>query len=143
MKFKPNESVLRVALIIFCVIFGVLSISLISLGVVYMDDLWWPRRYVGLDFLALPTLVIILGSISFLMSIIGCWYAKTYNRKFFIGFICVLVVILCLELTISIISFDNMTGSKEKHIRKIMEEEAANMTNGFKEFKDHVSWVYN
>lgn len=36
-----------------------------------------------------------------------------------------------------------MTGSKEKHIRKIMEEEAANMTNGFKEFKDHVSWVYN
>jgi hypothetical protein len=96
MKFAANENVLRVALIVFSILFGVsswrrtrlrsthflqiLSVSLIALGVVYVDELWWPRRYVGLDFIQLPTLLIVLGSLSLAMAVAGCLCAKTYSR---------------------------------------------------------------
>lgn len=61
-----------------------MSISLIVLGIVYINELEWPRHYIGIDFVELPTLIIILGSLSFLLAIVGCLCAKSYNKPFYI-----------------------------------------------------------
>ncbi|RZC34181.1 tetraspanin-33-like [Asbolus verrucosus] len=117
MKFTANENVLRVALIVFSIVFGILSISLIALGVVYIDELWWPRRYIGLDFLELPTLLIILGSLSLLMAIAGCLCAKTYNRNLLLAFGGILFIILCLELAVAVIAFINFEKHEDGHTK--------------------------
>jgi hypothetical protein len=112
----------------------ILSVSLIALGVVYVDELWWPRRYVGLDFIQLPTLLIVLGSLSLAMAVAGCLCAKTYSRvvlllvstqlknadrrlNLLLQFAGVLLVILCLELSIAVIAFINFDEHEGGHTK--------------------------
>ncbi|KAJ8975797.1 hypothetical protein NQ317_005179 [Molorchus minor] len=123
MRFVPNEHSLRVALLVFSICFGVLSVCLVALGVVYVDELGWPRRYIGLDFLELPTLIIILGAVSLVLAVAGCICAKSYNRPFFIFFGLILCVILCLELTIAVIAFQNSGYTRRVRTEALMELE--------------------
>lgn len=60
-----------------------LGIALIALGIVYTDDLWWLHNYIAIDFVHLSTLIIILGCLSFALSVIGCFCVKSENLKFF------------------------------------------------------------
>ncbi|CAH1378586.1 hypothetical protein MTP99_002411 [Tenebrio molitor] len=146
MKFAANENVLRVALIVFSILFGILSVSLIALGVVYVDELWWPRRYVGLDFIQLPTLLIVLGSLSLAMAVAGCLCAKTYSRVVLLLFAGVLLVILCLELSIAVIAFINFDehegGHTKTHRLMLQQYNSAAPENKllFQEVEEHVSF---
>ncbi|KAJ3644265.1 hypothetical protein Zmor_026931 [Zophobas morio] len=146
MKFTPNENILRVALLVFSILFGILSVSLIALGVVYIDELWWPRRYVGLDFIELPTLLIVLGSLSLAMALAGCVCAKTYSRTLLLTFAVVLFIILCFELSIAVIAFinfDEHEGAHTKTHRKMFQQynSVSDETKlFFQELEDHVSF---
>ncbi|EFA09394.1 hypothetical protein TcasGA2_TC004312 [Tribolium castaneum] len=118
MKFKPNGHILRIALTIFSVLFGILSITLITMGAIYFDELWWPRRYIGLDFVELPTLLIILGSLCLAMAVAGCIFAKTDNKTILLTFAGVLLTILCIVLAIGIISFINIEKHESGHSKR-------------------------
>ncbi|XP_023029848.1 leukocyte surface antigen CD53 isoform X2 [Leptinotarsa decemlineata] len=140
MKFEPNENVLRVTLFVFSICFGILSVSLIALGVVHMGELRWPRPYIGLELLELPTLVIILGSISLVLAFVGCICTKSYNRTLYFIFGLVLCVVLCLELIIAIIAFRNNGEPRRSRTQLLMEEHLK--LNGseyyFSEVEEHV-----
>lgn len=58
-----------------------LSIALVALGIVYLNDSWWPKEYVAPAFVHLPKLLIILGCLSFLASFAGCYISRTNNMK--------------------------------------------------------------
>jgi hypothetical protein len=141
----------------------ILSVSLIALGVVYVDELWWPRRYVGLDFIQLPTLLIVLGSLSLAMAVAGCLCAKTYSRvvlllvstqlknadrrlNLLLQFAGVLLVILCLELSIAVIAFINFDehegGHTKTHRLMLQQYNSAAPENKllFQEVEEHVSF---
>jgi hypothetical protein len=141
----------------------ILSVSLIALGVVYVDELWWPRRYVGLDFIQLPTLLIVLGSLSLAMAVAGCLCAKTYSRvvlllvstqlknadrrlNSLLQFAGVLLVILCLELSIAVIAFINFDehegGHTKTHRLMLQQYNSAAPENKllFQEVEEHVSF---
>ncbi|KAJ8917820.1 hypothetical protein NQ315_010729 [Exocentrus adspersus] len=126
MKFAPNEHVLRVALLVFSICFGVLSICLIALGIVYIDELGWPRRYIGLDFLELPTLIIILGGLSLVLAVVGCICAKSFNKPFYVFFGTTLCIVLCLELAIGIIAFKNSGESRRNQTQTLIEAQYRN-----------------
>ncbi|VEN58918.1 unnamed protein product [Callosobruchus maculatus] len=83
MKLAAKENVLRVSLLVMSICFGILSISLIALGIAHIDELKWPRRYTHLNFVELPTFVIILGCMSLILAIGGCICSKSYNRTFY------------------------------------------------------------
>ncbi|XP_018567949.1 tetraspanin-9-like [Anoplophora glabripennis] len=139
MKFAPNEHVLRVALLVFSICFGVLSVCLIALGVVYVDELGWPRRYIGLDFLELPTLVIILGGLSLVLAVVGCICAKSYSKPFYVFFGLTLCVVLCLELTIGVIAFKNSGESRRNQTQILMEIQYKNSSfhDFFRSIEEH------
>ncbi|XP_044272136.1 leukocyte surface antigen CD53-like [Tribolium madens] len=118
MKFKPNDNILRIALTAFSVLFGILSISLITLGAIYIDELWWPRRFVGLEFIEFPILLIILGSLSLIMAVVGCICAKTDNKTFLLTFAGVLSTILCIVLAVGIIGFVNLDKHERGHSKR-------------------------
>lgn len=60
-----------------------LGIALIALGIVYTDDLWWLHNYIAIDFVHLSTMIIILGCLTFGLSVIGCCCVKSEKMKFF------------------------------------------------------------
>ncbi|KRT84644.1 Tetraspannin, partial [Oryctes borbonicus] len=123
MKLQVNETAVRVALVAFNFIFSILSVALIALGVVYVDDLELPKKYIGLDFFELPTLLIVLGSLSFVASLAGCYCARTDSQRLTKFFIIFLSVLLALELTISLISFFNMSSVSNSKVRAAMRDE--------------------
>ncbi|XP_071050752.1 tetraspanin-5-like [Onthophagus taurus] len=120
MKLQINENVVKFALLGFNFIFSILSVALIALGIVYGDELGLLKRYVGLEFLELPTLLIVLGCLSFAASLLGCYCARNNNQKLLKFFIVFIALLLALELTISLISFFNMDESLESNARNIM-----------------------
>ncbi|KAG5884589.1 hypothetical protein JTB14_032683 [Gonioctena quinquepunctata] len=122
MKFAPNENVLRVTLLVMSICFGMLSISLIALGIAHVDEIRWPKPYLALDFMELPTLVIILGSISLVLSFVGCFCAKSYNKIIYLLFGTVLCIILCLEITIAVIAFKNTGEPRRSRTEFLMEK---------------------
>ncbi|CAG9822019.1 unnamed protein product [Phaedon cochleariae] len=140
MKFAPNENVLRVALLVFSICFGILSISLTALGVAYTHELKWPKPYIGLDFMELPTWVIILGVVSLVLSFVGCFCAKCYNRTIYFLFGVFLCLVLCLEMTIAIVAFQNKSESKRLKTQTLMEAHKINGTVLFKAIEEHVSF---
>ncbi|KAK9693602.1 Tetraspanin family [Popillia japonica] len=120
MKLQVNETAVKVALVAFNFVFSILSVALIALGVVYVDDLVLPKKYIGLDFFELPTLLIVLGSLSFVASLAGCYCARTDSQRLTKFFIIFLSVLLALQLTISLISFLNMGNATSSKIGAIM-----------------------
>lgn len=58
-----------------------LSVALVALGVVYLNDTWWPKRYVGTAFVHMPIFLIILGCLSFIASLVGCYVTRIKNRR--------------------------------------------------------------
>ncbi|CAH1989766.1 unnamed protein product [Acanthoscelides obtectus] len=83
----------------------ILSISLIALGIAHIGELKWPRRYTGLNFIELPTFVIILGVMSFILAVGGCICSKSYSRIFYRWFLVTLILVLVLHVSISVMAF--------------------------------------
>ncbi|KAF2881758.1 hypothetical protein ILUMI_24400, partial [Ignelater luminosus] len=120
MKTVINENVLRVALLAFNFIFLILSISLIALAIAYTQQLSAIKWYIGSDFISFPAVLLFLGSLSFIMSVAGCYSVKSKNRFFFIMFIATFVCLLILELTVAIIGFININTNVQEDVKSIM-----------------------
>ncbi|KAJ8944215.1 hypothetical protein NQ318_014577 [Aromia moschata] len=63
------------------------------------------------------------GAVSLVLAIAGCICAKSYNRPFFLFFGVTLCVILCLELTIAVIAFNNSGYTRRVRTEALMELE--------------------
>ena len=61
--------------------FQILSLGLIALAVVYMDDFALSKQYAGLQFIEASTLLIVVGALSFIASLGGCFCYKNRNPK--------------------------------------------------------------
>ncbi|KAK4876367.1 hypothetical protein RN001_012789 [Aquatica leii] len=130
MKNLFGENCLRVALVAFNFIFAILSVALIALSVIYSDKLSSVKLYVDELFINFPTLVLVLGILSFILSMFGCFCARSTNRRFFIVFLAVLFCILALELTVTVIAFSNIDSEVIETTSSIMIEQvtALNLT---------------
>lgn len=125
-----NEGVVRILLVAFNFVFSILSIALIALGVVYIDGVWWPNDFASLNFIQLPILLIILGSLSFLVSLAGCYCSRSNNKTHLMIFVGCLVILLALELTVAFIAFTNLNENVENNTKAIVEHEYHNTSYG-------------
>lgn len=58
-----------------------LSMALVALGIVYLNDKWWPKEYVSPAFDYIPKLLILLGCLSFIASFVGCYISRRNNKR--------------------------------------------------------------
>nr|CAH7737078.1 unnamed protein product [Callosobruchus chinensis] len=120
MKLAAKENVLRVSLLVMSICFGILSISLIALGIAHVDELKWPRRYTGLNFVELPTFVIILGCMSLILAIGGCICSKSYNRIFYRWFLVTLILVLILQVSVSVMAFKTRSSQLDQKVESTL-----------------------
>jgi len=141
MKFVFKENVLRVALIAASLIFSILSLALIALAVVYYRDLTPINLYIVDDnFFYLPAVLIVLGILSFISSIFGCYFVKNRNKTLIKLLVVLLTLLLAIELMISSIAFMNLNEEFTNSTMHIMKEQfSKNATDHFSELEDRVS----
>lgn len=58
-----------------------LSIALVALGIVYLNETFWPKQHVGPEFAHMPKMLITLGILSLFASVMGCYISRTDNKR--------------------------------------------------------------
>ncbi|KAB0794366.1 hypothetical protein PPYR_11205 [Photinus pyralis] len=138
-----GENYLRVLLAAFNFIFAILSIALIALAIIYEEKLLSVSLYIEDLFITFPTLLLILGSLGFVFSILGCYCARTAHKGFFVAFIVALSCLMILELSISVIAFLNIDSELGNNTRSLMESQvtstSASDITKFHQIEDLVS----
>ncbi|KAK5644700.1 hypothetical protein RI129_006000 [Pyrocoelia pectoralis] len=116
-----GENCLRVLLTAFNFIFAILSLALIALAILYEEKLLSVTLYIEDIFITFPTLLLILGSLSFVFSILGCYCTRTAHKGIFMVFLIALSCLLALELSISVIAFLNINSELANNTKSLME----------------------
>lgn len=121
-------SFIKYLLFIFNLVFAISGIGIITAGAVVLSDSVDFHHFASNDLIGPPIVLIVAGSVVFLIAFLGCFGAIRESYKLLIAFAGLLIVIFVLELAAGIAAAV-YKGDFEESLKKTLHASMANYTN--------------